>query len=128
MVEAWVVLMLYGGGVMSDLSLLDRRGVRRIFGWVRVPNPTTFGRWLRRAAERMVPLLDAMLWHMVRRRRALSGGAPKGWKRPTISPRPSAVATWAQCRPAPPEPQIRNFAGGILFYSSELCWAMRPVI
>jgi len=78
MVEAWVVLMLYGGGVMSDLSLLDRRGVRRIFGWVRVPNPTTFGRWLRRAAERMVPLLDAMLWHMVRRRRALSGGAPKG--------------------------------------------------
>ena len=52
--------------------------MRRIFGWVRVPNPTTFGRWLRRAAEHMVPLLDAMLSHMVLRRWALSGGAPKG--------------------------------------------------
>ena len=78
MVEAWVVLLLYGGGVMDDLPLLDRRGVRRIFGWVRVPDPTTFGRWLRRAAGRMVPLLDALLWYMVRRRWALSGGTPKG--------------------------------------------------
>lgn len=78
MVEAWVVLLLYGGGVMSDLPLLDRRGVRRIFGCVRAPNPTTFGRWLRRAAERMVPHLDALLWHMVRRRWALSGGTPNG--------------------------------------------------
>ena len=77
MVEAWVVLLLHGGGVMDDLPLLDRRGVRRIFGWVRVPDPTTFGRWLRRTAERMVPLLDALLWHMVRRRWALSGGSPK---------------------------------------------------
>ena len=73
-----MVLLLYGGGVMDDLPLLDRRGVRRIFGWARVPNPTTFGRWLRRAAERMVPLLDALLWHMVRRRWAHAGGAPKG--------------------------------------------------
>ena len=78
MVEAWLVLLLNGGGVMNDLPLLDQRGVRRIFGWVRVPNPTTFGRWLRRAAERMVPLLDALLWHMVRRRWALAGGAPSG--------------------------------------------------
>ena len=77
MVEVWVVLLLYGGGVMDDLPLLDRRGVRRIFGWVRVPDPTTFGRRLRRTAERMVPLLDALLWHMVRRRWALSGGSPK---------------------------------------------------
>ena len=78
MVEARVVLLLYGGGVMNDLPPLERRGVRRIFGWTRVPDPTTFGRWLRRVAERMVPLLDALLWHMVRRRWALSGGAPKG--------------------------------------------------
>lgn len=77
MVEAWVALLLYGGGVMDDLPLLERRGVRRIFGWVRVPDPTTFGRWLRRTAGRMVPLLDALLWYMVRRRWALAGGAPK---------------------------------------------------
>ena len=77
MVEVWVVLLLYGGGVMDDLPLLERRGVRRIFGWVRVPHPTTFGRWLRRVAERMVPLLDTLLWYMVRRRWALSGGTPK---------------------------------------------------
>jgi len=43
MVEAWIVLLRYGGGVMSDLPLLDRRGVRRLFGWLGVPNPTTFG-------------------------------------------------------------------------------------
>jgi len=30
MVEAWVVLLLYGGGVMSDQPLLGRRGERRI--------------------------------------------------------------------------------------------------
>ena len=78
MVEAWVVLLLYGGGVMDDLPLLDRRGVRRHFCWLRVPNPTTFGRWLRRAAGRMIPLLDALLWYMVRRRWTLSGGTPRG--------------------------------------------------
>ena len=38
MTEVWIVLLLYGGGVMTDLRLLDRRGVRRIFGWVRVPH------------------------------------------------------------------------------------------
>ena len=67
MVEAWVVLLLYGRGVMDDLPPLERRGVHRILGWVRVPDPTTFGRWLRRVAERMVPLLDTLPWYMVRR-------------------------------------------------------------
>ena len=43
MTEVWVVL-LYGGRVMDDLPLLERRCVRRIFGWVRVPDATTFGR------------------------------------------------------------------------------------
>ena len=49
MTEAWIGLLLYGGRVMDDLPLLERRGVRRIFGWIRVPDATTFGRWLRRA-------------------------------------------------------------------------------
>ena len=30
MVEVWIVLPLYGGGVMGHLPLLDRRGVRCI--------------------------------------------------------------------------------------------------
>ena len=77
MTDVWIVLLLYGGRVMDDLPLLDRRGVRRIFGWIRVPDPTTFGRWLRGASERMIPLLDEVLWRMVRQRWALAGGAPK---------------------------------------------------
>lgn len=77
MVELWVVLLLYGGRVLDDLRLIERRGVRRLFGWVRVPDPTSFGRWLRRAAEPLVPLLDELLWHVVRRRWAMVGGAPE---------------------------------------------------
>ena len=77
MVEVWVVLLLYGGQVMDDLPLLDRRGIRRLFGWVRVPSPTSFGRWLRRAGEALVPLLDELLWYVVRRRWAAAGGAPR---------------------------------------------------
>ena len=77
MVELWVVLLLYGGGVMDDLPLLERRGVRRVFGWARVPHPATFGRWLRAAAEVLSPLLDDLLWRMVRRGWAQSGGAPR---------------------------------------------------
>lgn len=48
-------------GVIDDLPLPDRRGVGRIFGWVRVPDPTTAGRWLRRASGWMVLLLDELL-------------------------------------------------------------------
>lgn len=77
MVEVWVVLLLYGGCVLDDLPLLDRRGVRRLFGWVRVPDPTVFGRWLRRAGSGLVPLLDELLWYVVRRRWAAAGGAPR---------------------------------------------------
>ena len=77
MVELWVVPLLYGGGAMDDPPLLDRRGVRRIFGWARVPHPATFGRWLRCSAAVLSPLLDGLLWRMVRRRWELSGGAPR---------------------------------------------------
>ena len=78
MTEVWIALLLYAGGVIDDLPPLERRGVRRIFGWTRVPDPTTFGRWLRRASERMAPLLDELLWRMVRQRWALlARGVPK---------------------------------------------------
>jgi hypothetical protein len=65
MVEIWTVLLLYGGGVLDDLPLLARRHVRCLFGWERVPDPTTFGRWLRRAGRATVPLLDRLLWRLV---------------------------------------------------------------
>ena len=77
MVEVWVVLLLYGGCVLDDLPLLEHRGIRRLFGWIRVPDPTIFGRWLRRAGSVLVPLLDELLWHVVRRRWAAVGGVPQ---------------------------------------------------
>ncbi|MDT8442393.1 MAG: hypothetical protein RQ723_12140 [Desulfuromonadales bacterium] len=77
MVEVRVVLLLYGGRVLDDLPLLERRGIGRLFGWVRVPDPTSFGRWLRRAGRVLVPLLDELLWQVVRRRWAATGGTPE---------------------------------------------------
>jgi hypothetical protein len=77
MVELWVVLLLYGGGWMDDLKRLGRRGIRRLFGWKAVPDPTTFGRWLRRSGAALVPVLDELLRELVRRRWQVSGGAPK---------------------------------------------------
>ena len=68
---------LFAYSRIAAASRLDRRGVRRIFGWVRVPHPTTFGRRLRDSGGAMVPLLDAVLRRMVRQRRAMAGGAPK---------------------------------------------------
>jgi hypothetical protein len=65
MVEVWVALLFFGGGVMDDLGLLKQRGVRRLFGWQQVPDPTTFGRWLRRSGALLVPLLDRLLWRLV---------------------------------------------------------------
>jgi hypothetical protein len=76
MVEVWVSLLLFGGGVMDDLRLLKLRGVRRLFGWARVPDPTTFGRWLRRGGALLVPVLDRLLWRMLDWRWA-NAAAPK---------------------------------------------------
>ena len=73
MVEVWTALLLYGGGWMDDLKRLAARGVRRAFGWAAVPDPTTFGRWLRRAGPTLVPLLDELLWHLLRARWAEEG-------------------------------------------------------
>ena len=43
MSEVWIVLLLYGGRLMDDLPLLERRGVRRIFGWTRCRTPRRSG-------------------------------------------------------------------------------------
>ena len=68
MVELWVALLLYGGGWMDDLKLFSSRGIRRLFGWRSVPDPTTFGRWLRRGGPVLVPLLDELVWRVVQLR------------------------------------------------------------
>jgi len=65
MVELWVALLLYGGERLDDLALLSSRSVRRLFGWVAVPDPTTFGRWLRRGGAPMGAILDRLLWRLV---------------------------------------------------------------
>src|SRR5690606_11825852 len=66
LVEVWVALLLYGGRWLDDLALLRSRGVSRLFGWARVPDATTFGRFLRRAAGVLVPALDELRWHVLR--------------------------------------------------------------
>ena len=45
-------------GSMEDLKLVAARGIGGLFGWERVPDPTTFGRWLRRAGPVLVPALE----------------------------------------------------------------------
>jgi len=73
MVEMWVALLLYGGTGMDDLPRLAKRGVRRLFGWKSVPDPTTYGRWLRRAGEKLTSQLDRLLWRMVQMRWKVAG-------------------------------------------------------
>lgn len=68
MIELWTALLCYGGGRMDDLKLFGARGIRRLFGWRAVPDPTTFGRFLRRCGEQLVPVLDQLIWHVVRAR------------------------------------------------------------
>lgn len=78
MIESWVALLLYGGGVMDDLKRLSGRGIRALFGWSAVPDPTTFGRWLRRGGEAMERVLDRLTWHVVQRRwHESEGGVPE---------------------------------------------------
>lgn len=75
--EQWTSLLLYGGGCMDDLPLLESRGVRRLFGWERVVDPTSFGRFLRRAGEQGARVVEAALRRSVRARWQAMGGAPR---------------------------------------------------
>lgn len=76
-VEQWINLLLYGGGCMDHLPLLESRGVRALFGWKRVVDPTSFGRFLRRAGEKGAAAVDEALRKVVSARWAVSGGAPR---------------------------------------------------
>lgn len=76
-VEQWTTLLAYGGGFMDHLPLLESRGVRALMGWERVVDPTSFGRFLRRAGEKGSKACDELLRKVVLARWKARGGVPK---------------------------------------------------
>lgn len=76
-VEQWTSLLAYGGGCMDHLPLLESRGVRTLLGWEKVVDPTSFGRFLRRAGEKGARVCDALLRKVVLARWKAAGGVPK---------------------------------------------------
>jgi hypothetical protein len=68
MLETWVAGLLYGVEHLDDLQYLAARGVAPLFGWTRVPDPTTMGRWLRRGGTAMAAHVDTLTWWLVRAR------------------------------------------------------------
>jgi hypothetical protein len=73
MVEQWMSVLWYGGGCMDDLERLEARGVRDLFGWKAVVDPTTYGRWLRRAGAAMAQIVEDLLREVVALRWSVVG-------------------------------------------------------
>ncbi len=65
MVEQWLSVLWYGGGCLDHLRQLEARGVRELFGWKAVPDPTTYGRWLRRDGDEMGKQVEEVLREVV---------------------------------------------------------------
>ena len=76
-IEQWLMLLLYGGTHMDHLPLLEARGVSALFGWDRVVDPTTFGRFLRNGGDRAAGEIDSVLRRMVRARWDATGRVPR---------------------------------------------------
>lgn len=76
-VEQWLALLLYGGHSMDHLPLLEQRGVLEMFGWMKVVDPTSFGRFLRKAGRKASKALDRLVLQAVRGRWEASGGVPR---------------------------------------------------
>jgi Transposase DDE domain group 1 len=76
-VEQWTTLLAYGGGCMDHLPLLESRGVRALMGWERVVDPTSFGRFLRRAGRKGSEVADALLRKVVLARWKAGKGVPR---------------------------------------------------
>jgi hypothetical protein len=68
MLEPWVAGLRYGVAHLDDLRFLASRGVAPLFGWTRVPDPTTMGRWRRRGGAVMADHVDQLTWWLVRAR------------------------------------------------------------
>lgn len=75
--EQWMALLLYGGHCMDHLPLLESRGVQALFGWKAVVDPTTFGRFLRKAGEQAAKISDEVLLKAVRARWDALGKVPR---------------------------------------------------
>lgn len=75
--EQWMALLLYGGHCMDHLPLLESRGVQALFGWRSVVDPTTFGRFLRKAGEQAAKISDEVLLKAVRARWDALGKVPR---------------------------------------------------
>lgn len=75
--EQWITLLQYGGSCMDHLPLLQSRGVRELFGWKTVVDPTTFGRFLRKAGELGAKVSDKLLLKAVRARWDALGKVPR---------------------------------------------------
>jgi hypothetical protein len=75
--EQWMSLLLYGGSCMDHLPLLEERGLRELFGWEKVVDPTSFGRFLRRGGEAAAKEIDRLLLGTVRARWDAAGRVPK---------------------------------------------------
>lgn len=65
MVEQWLSVLWYGGGCLDHLTQLEARGVRELFGWEGVADPTTYGRWLRRGGDKMGKQVETVLREVV---------------------------------------------------------------
>lgn len=66
--DVGAALLLYGGGWMPDYMWFGRREVRRLFGWARLPGPSTFRRCLRRAGAPAEEVLEELIRRIVRLR------------------------------------------------------------
>lgn len=75
--EQWMALLQYGGDRMDHLPLLESRGVQTLFGWKAVVDPTTFGRFLRKAGEQGAKVSDEVLRKAVRARWDALGKVPR---------------------------------------------------
>ena len=75
--EQWITLLQYGGSCMDHLPLLQSRGVQALFGWKAVVDPTTFGRFLRKAGEAGAKVSDELLRKAVRARWDALGKVPR---------------------------------------------------
>jgi hypothetical protein len=76
-IEQWLAMLLYGGTHMDHLPLLEARGVGALFGWERVVNPTSFGRFVRRGGKRAAQALEKTLLGLVRARWDAMGKVPR---------------------------------------------------
>jgi hypothetical protein len=75
--EQWMALLQYGGDRKDHLPLLESRGVQALFGWKAVVDPTTFGRFLRKAGEQGAKVSEEVLLKAVRARWDALGKVPR---------------------------------------------------